>query len=107
MTATGSSRSATSASCGPENAVFMNIAFAPSLLTATYASTQPRWLRHMIATPSPALTPARERVRECVGALVLLAERQRAALVDQPDLVRVSGRRGLVPGGGRRAPADQ
>ena len=35
MIATGSSRSATSASCGPENAVFMNSALAPSLFTAT------------------------------------------------------------------------
>ena len=35
MIAAGSSRWATSASCGPENAVFMNSAWAPSLLTAT------------------------------------------------------------------------
>ena len=35
MTAAGSSRCATSASCGPEKAVFMNSACAPSLFVAT------------------------------------------------------------------------
>ena len=58
ISARGSSRRATSASCGPEKAVFMNSALAPSLFVATYASTQPRWLRHMIATPSPGRTPS-------------------------------------------------
>ena len=75
----GSSRRATSASCGPAKAVLRNSALAPSLDAATSASTKPRWLRHMIATPSPwpdAL--GRQRVGERVRALVHLAEGERA-----------------------------
>ena len=36
----------------------MNSAFAPSLEHASTESIQPRWLRHMIATPSPSPTPS-------------------------------------------------
>ena len=43
-------------------------ALAPSLLHASTASIQPRWLRHMIATPSPALMPS--RAHACASALV-------------------------------------
>jgi hypothetical protein len=49
----------------------------------------------------------REGVRERVGALVDLLERERAALVDQAEVVRVAGGGGLVAGGGRRAPAHE
>jgi hypothetical protein len=45
MIAFGFSRSATSVSCGPENAVLRNSALAPSFEQATTASTKPRWLR--------------------------------------------------------------
>ena len=55
---TGFSRLTTSVSCGPANAVFRYSAWAPSLAIATVASMKPRWLRHMIATPSPSLMPA-------------------------------------------------
>ena len=58
MIALGFSRSATSASCGPENEVFRNSACAPSFEQATTDSTNPRWLRAMIATLSPSLTPS-------------------------------------------------
>ena len=58
MTALGFSRLATSVSCGPEKAVFRNSAFAPSFVHATTESIQPRWLRHMIATLSPAPMPS-------------------------------------------------
>ena len=58
MIAFGFSRSATSVSCGPENDVLRNSACAPSFEHATTASTKPRWLRAMIATLSPSLTPS-------------------------------------------------
>ena len=48
-----------------------------------------------------------ERVRERVGALVDLAERELPELVDQPDLVGVAMGGRLVAGGGRGAPADE
>ena len=52
-----------------------NIAFGAELGGGDVASTKPRWLRHMIATPSPGFDAlARQRVRERVGALVQLAE---------------------------------
>src|SRR5919199_4815780 len=57
MTARGFSRLMTSVSCGPAKAVLSSIASAPSLASATMASTKPRWLRHMTPTPSPARTP--------------------------------------------------
>ena len=46
----------------------MNSALAPSFEQATTASIQPRWLRHMIATPSPSSIPSREKA--CASALV-------------------------------------
>ena len=58
MTAFGFSRLATSVSCGPENAVLRKSALAPSLEHASTDSIQPRWLRHMIATPSPSSIPS-------------------------------------------------
>ena len=68
MIAFGFSRSATSVSCGPENDVFMNSAWAPSFEQATTDSTKPRWLRAMIATLSPSLTPS--SASACASALV-------------------------------------
>ena len=44
-----------------------NSAWAPSLFVATYASTQPRWLRHMIPTREPGPTP--RRASACASAL--------------------------------------
>ena len=41
---------------------------APSLAAAMLASTKPRWLRHMIATPSPGPTP---RVRSASASRLL------------------------------------
>jgi hypothetical protein len=38
--------------------VLRKIAFAPSLEAAIVASMKPRWLRHMIATPSPTPIPS-------------------------------------------------
>ncbi len=71
MSAFGFSRLATSVSCGPENAVFMNSALAPSLEHATTASIQPRWLRHMIGDAVALADPVLlEGVRERVRALV-------------------------------------
>jgi hypothetical protein len=68
---------------------------APSLAVAIEASTKPRWLRHMIATPSPSPTPSRgERVRQGVGALVELLEGELTELVDQADLARRAEREG-------------
>jgi hypothetical protein len=61
MIAAGFSRSSTSAICGAANAVLRYRMSAPSLATATVASTNPRWLRHISATPSPSLTPSPER----------------------------------------------
>ena len=61
MTALGFSRLATSLSWGPLKAVLRKSALAPSLEQASTASIQPRWLRHMIATPSPALIPSAAR----------------------------------------------
>ena len=48
-----------------------------------------------------------QRVGERVGALVDLAEGERAELVDDRRLVREVARRGRVAGGGRRAVAQQ
>ena len=73
MTALGFSRLATSVSCGPENAVLRNRALAPSFEQASTASIQPRWLRHITATLSPASIPsarspwASEFVRSCTS----------------------------------------
>ena len=68
--------------------------------TASVASTKPRWLRHMIATPSPVPTPssrrARGRARSSAGASS--REGERAGLVDDRD------RR---PGGVIAAPATR
>src|SRR5919199_80610 len=58
MIARGSSRLMTSVSWGPAKAVLSSIAFAPSLASATMASTKPRWLRHITPTPSPSRTPS-------------------------------------------------
>ena len=60
MIARGFSRLTTSVSCGPAKAVLSSIASAPSLDSATIASTKPRWLRHITPTPSPSSTPASE-----------------------------------------------
>ena len=68
MSATGFSRLTTSVICGPAKAVLRYSAWAPSLEQATVASMKPRWLRHMMATPSPSLTPASES--EWASALV-------------------------------------
>ena len=48
-----------------------------------------------------------EGVRERVGALVHLAERERAGVVDDRHLVREARRGGRVAAGGRRSPAQQ
>ena len=69
---------------------------APSLAAATLASTKPRWLRHITATPSPsrdaALGAARgpgALVRRCISPKVSAPQ-----LVDQPDPVGVAQRHG-------------
>ena len=69
---------------------------------------KPRWLRHMIATPSPGRMPcAANELRERVGAAVDLAVAERAELVDHGRLVRgARGGDGDRAGGGR-APAQQ
>ncbi len=91
MTATGSSRSSTSVICGPAKAVFRYSAPAPSFEQATVASMKPRWLRHMIATPSPSEMPGlAQLVRERIGPQVQLREGQAAALVDQRRPLRVA-----------------
>ena len=62
----------------------------------------------MIATRVPGRRP--RRASACASALersCTSRERERAALVDQREVVRVARRGGLVAGGGRRAPADQ
>jgi hypothetical protein len=41
---------------------------APSFEHATVASMKPRWLRHMIATPSPSTMPA--SLSACASAFV-------------------------------------
>ena len=53
---------------GRAKAVFRYRACAPSFEQETVTSTKPRWLRHMIATPSPSPMPASERA--CASALV-------------------------------------
>ena len=55
-------------SWGLENAVLRNRALAPSFEHATTASMKPRWLRHMIATPSPGPMPASRKA--CASAFV-------------------------------------
>jgi hypothetical protein len=49
---------ATSASCGPENAVLRNSVLAPSFEHAITASVNPRWLRHIRPIPSPHSIPS-------------------------------------------------
>ena len=68
MSATGFSRLTTSVICGPAKTVLRYSAWAPSFEHATVASMKPRWLRHMIATPSPSPTPASESA--CASAFV-------------------------------------
>ena len=76
MIATGFSRFATSVSCGPDEGGVEVEASPPSFDTATVASMKPRWLRHMIPTPSPSLRPASESawasalVRRCTSSKV-------------------------------------
>jgi 2-C-methyl-D-erythritol 2,4-cyclodiphosphate synthase len=48
---------ATSASAGPANDVLSSNRSVPIRLAATTASMKPRWLRHMIPTPSPGPIP--------------------------------------------------
>ena len=106
MSATGFSRLTTSVICGPAKAVLRYSAWAPSFEHATVASMKPRWLRIMIATPSPSLTPASES--ECASAFVrrwTSLEGQRPELVDDRRPVGVADGRGGVAGGRRRPPA--
>ena len=78
--------SITSAICGPANAVFRYSALAPSLEHATVASTKPRWLRHMIATPSCSPMPSRR-----ASARLLVRRATSSADAERS--------RGTVPGG--------
>ena len=94
--------------CGPANAVFRYSAPAPSFEHATVASMKPRWLRHMIATPSPSRDAGlAQLVRERVGPPVHLLEGQRAALVDERRALRVARGGAGVGARRRRAPAAQ
>ncbi len=81
---------------------------APSLAAARRASTKPRWLRHMIATPSPSPTPssASESASALLRALEL-AEGQLAELVDHADPVREAERDRREPAGDARPPLLQ
>ena len=73
-------------------------ALAPSLETASVASMKPRWLRHMIATPSPSPTPPAARPRASA-----FERRCTSAKVEGPGLVHDHRLVGVVDGRRRRS----
>ena len=91
MIAFGFSRSATSASCGPENDVLRNSAVRAELRARDdrldEAAVVAAHDRDVVALVDAVVG---ERVRERVRALLDLAERELPELVDQRDLVGVA-----------------